>query len=110
MAHTIKLDSKTQAVVATFANNLRAARIPCEALIVFGSRAKGTAKPWSDIDLCVVSKVFGKNRHTERVRLMHVRNDDTIDIEPHPYHPKDLRDKYDPLAAEIRKYGISLTA
>ena len=30
-------------------------------LIIFGSQAKGKAKPWSDIDICVVSDSFGKN-------------------------------------------------
>ena len=73
---------------------------------IFGSYSKGTAKPWSDIDLCVVSKQFGQNRHTERVWLMKLRDMQTLDIEPHPYHPKDLADKWDPLAQEIRKYGI----
>lgn len=36
---------------------------------------------------------------------MLVRDDTTIDIEPHPYHPKDLLEKYDSLAHEIRTYG-----
>jgi len=108
MAHTAKLNPKTNAVVATFAKRLRAAHIPYEELIVFGSYAKGTAKPWSDIDLCIVSRAFGKDRHKERVKLMHIRNDDTIDIEPHPFHPKELADTYDSLAHEIRTYGISV--
>ena len=51
--------------------------------IVFGSYAKGRIKPWSDIDLCLVSEQFGKHNH-----------------------PLDLKEKYDPLAAEIRKHGI----
>ena len=28
-------------------------------------------------------------------------------IEPHPYHPQDLKEKWDPLACEIRKHGIT---
>jgi len=30
-------------------------------------------------------------------------------IEPHPYNPKDFKNKYDPLASEIKKTGIKIT-
>lgn len=93
-------------IVERYGKELHEKKIPYSQLIVFGSQAKGLTKPWSDIDLCVVSNTFGKNRHTERVRLLNVRNNSLLDIEPHPYHPKDLEEKYDPLAAEIKKYGI----
>jgi len=72
-------------------------------LIVFGSQVSGRAKQWSDIDVCVVSDIFGENRHTERVRLTHLTDEATLDIEPHPYHPRDLADRWDPLAHEIKK-------
>lgn len=94
------------AEVERFAKRLREAGIPYESLIVFGSYAKKDAKPWSDIDVCVVSKIFGQDRHTERMLLMHLTDDTTIDIEAHPYHPRDLADAWDPLASEIRRFGI----
>ncbi|MBI5620532.1 nucleotidyltransferase domain-containing protein [Candidatus Gottesmanbacteria bacterium] len=88
---------------------LQRAGISYTQLIVFGSQAKGSAHSWSDIDVCVVSDRFGKDRHTERVTLMRARRSDVLlDIEPHPYHPNDLEDKYDPLACEIRTYGIQV--
>jgi proline iminopeptidase len=31
-----------------------------ERVLIFGSRAKGTAKPWSDIDLAVVAPTMGE--------------------------------------------------
>lgn len=77
--------------------------------ILFGSAAKGNQKPWSDYDLCIVSRQFGRNRFEERVRLMKLVPSGKERIEPHPYHPKDLREKYDPLAAEIRKNGIIIS-
>lgn len=95
-------------IVKRYGKQLLEEKIPFDQLIVFGSQAKGKAKPWSDIDVCVVSTVFGKNRHDERVRLMHARDDSLLDIEPHPFHPDELADKYDPLASEIRKYGIQI--
>ena len=103
------LNSRILDTVRQYGLMLRHEGIPFARLIVFGSQAKGSARSWSDIDVCVVSDRFGKNRHTERVKLMRARrNDVLLDIEPHPYHPNDLNDKYDPLAAEIRTYGIQV--
>lgn len=101
------LDHRILDIVRQYGLMLRHEGIPFARLIVFGSQAKGSARSWSDIDVCVVSDMFGEDRQAERVKLMRVRrNDALLDIEPHPYHPKDLEDKYDPLAAEIRRYGI----
>lgn len=77
-------------------------------LIIFGSQAKGKAKPWSDIDLCVVSPQFGKNRFEERVRLMKLSIGAGENIEPHPYNAKGLGNKWDCLASEINKFGIEI--
>ena len=79
--------------------------IKVEKIILFGSYAKGTPRPWSDLDICVVSKQFGKDPHDEMVKLMHLTIDIDPMIEPHPYSPKDLADFYDPLAYEINKTG-----
>lgn len=82
--------------------------IPVDRMIVFGSHAKGNNKPWSDIDVAVVSRRLGRDPHTERVMLSGLV--DTIDlrIEPHPFSPEELADPWDPLAAEIRKYGVQV--
>lgn len=82
--------------------------LPIEKIIVFGSQVKGTAKPYSDIDVCVVSKKLGKDRHAERVMLLGLADDVDIRLEPHPYHPKDLKDKWDSLASEIRHTGVTI--
>ena len=84
---------------------LKEAGIPVQKMILFGSYAKGIAKPWSDVDVCVVSSVFGKNLYDEMVQLKHLTGSVEDMIEPHPYNEKDLADPWDPLAAEIRKYG-----
>lgn len=108
MAGQNVLDPNVIHIVKQYDRRLRQDGITPEKLIVFGSRAKGTAKPWSDIDVCVVSPTFGNDRFSERVSLIHIRNDQTLDIEPHPYHPSDLLDKWDPLAHEIRTHGIKV--
>lgn len=75
---------------------------------LFGSFAKGKAKKDSDIDVCIVSHSFSKDYFAEMVRLR--KHSLKIDsrIEPVPFLPEDLNDKYSTLASEIRKYGISL--
>lgn len=83
--------------------------IPVKQMILFGSYAKGTAKPWSDLDICVVSPAFGKNSYDERVKLAKLTLGVDTMIEPHPYHPRDLANPYDPLAAEIRRNGKQIT-
>jgi len=104
----MSINSQTKASVDAYRQLLNKENILVEALILFGSQAKGSAKPWSDIDLCVVSRDFGHDRPAERMKLLRISNDETIDIEPHPYHPKDLADKWDPLAVEINKYGVTV--
>lgn len=104
----IALTPKIQQEVAEYKKLLHKANISFEATIVFGSQVKGTAKSYSDIDLCVVSNEFGKDHHDELVRLMLLTNAGTANIEPHPFHPTDLADKWNPLASEINKYGIPI--
>lgn len=106
MAHKAQVTSQQKALIRAYWRRLLKAGVQVEQLILFGSHAKGTAHKWSDLDVCVVSPQFGKNSFDEGVMLMRVRDDRLLDIEPHPYNPKDLEDKYDPLASEIRKYGI----
>ncbi len=80
--------------------------IPVEKLILFGSFAKNTQYKGSDLDLCVVSHRFGKQPFAEMVMLAKFAAQVDSLIEAHPYSPKDLDDKWDPLANEIRKYGV----
>ncbi|OIN93063.1 hypothetical protein AUJ38_03895 [bacterium CG1_02_42_9] len=79
--------------------------IPVEQIIMFGSYAKNQARYDSDLDVAVVSKTFGKNSFREMVKLSKIALGVESLIEPHPYHPKDLKDKWDPLANEIRNFG-----
>lgn len=85
---------------------LKRSGIDAEQLILFGSYAKGESKPWSDLDLCVVSKGFGKNRLQESMDLAALTVKVDSMIEPYPCHPDDLNNKYDPLIHEINTHGI----
>lgn len=87
---------------------VKSAGIPVEGAYIFGSTIKGTTHKGSDIDICVISSLFGKDRIDERVRLMNIGENDNEIIEPHPYSMEDFNCKYDALANEIRKYGVKI--
>lgn len=94
--------------IKSYSNDLKSANIPYSKLIIFGSHAKGTAKPWSDIDLCVVSDAFSDDLHGEMVRLLKIRSNDSLDIEPHPMRSEDLDNPWDPLSREIKIHGVEI--
>mgnify|MGYP001609017408 CR=1 FL=1 len=89
-----------------YLEKLRRQRIPVVKAYLFGSRAKGKASKWSDLDLCVISPIFGHDRQGERVRLMNLCQGISDLIEPHPYSPTDFENEFDSLAREIKRTGI----
>ncbi len=95
-------------LVKRYVGHIRKAGIPVERAFLFGSHTKGTSHKWSDIDACIISSVFGKDRQAERLSLMELTDKETDRIEPHPYSPEDFSSKFDPLANEIRKTGIQV--
>jgi uncharacterized protein len=106
MAKTItKLNPEIVKQVKKYLSRLRAAGIPIEVAYIFGSQAKGTARADSDIDIAIVSPIFGKDGVSERVNLMGFR-EKNYQIEPHPLNPKDFNNKWSTFSTEVKKYGI----
>ena len=91
--------------VKDFCLLLKRKGIPVEKVLLFGSHAKGTQQPWSDIDFCVISPQFGKNPSGEFRKLMRWAASVDSDLSPIPFHPSDLEDKYSTLVWEIKKTG-----
>jgi len=106
MAQKFLLKDKPKVLIKKYHKILKKAGFSVEKIILFGSWAKGTPKEWSDLDLCIVSKQFGKDPVEEMMTLGKLTLQIDSMIEPHPYTPHDLTDPYDPLATEIRKTGI----
>jgi len=75
---------------------------------VFGSIIKGKTHKDSDIDTCIISPVFGKDRQRERVLLMNLREGISDLIEPHPYSEKDFQNSYDSLSSQIKQTGLKI--
>lgn len=96
---------QTIEIVKTYADKVKDAGIKLESVYLFGSYAKNKQNKWSDIDICIVSPDFGKNRFNERLLLMNIANQINSAIEPHPYSSQGLKNKFDPLAREILKTG-----
>ena len=109
MAQKSILSDTPERLIKKYKKVLTDSGIPVKRMILFGSYAKGKAKPWSDVDVCVVSPVFGKDGYDEMVKLKHLTGKVEDMIEPHPYHPDDLNDPFDPLAFEIRTHGKTIT-
>ena len=95
-------------IIKDYGQLLKKTGLKIDSLIVYGSHAKGEEKPWSDIDVCIVSSEFGKNWWREESVV--ARKSVEIDpaIEAVAYSPKDLAEKYDSLADQIRKTGVEV--
>jgi len=106
-ARSTQLAPAVRRQVQAYRQALKRARVPRFRLIVFGSQVKGTARRDSDIDIAVVSPLFGKDRFEEGVRLLRYRGGN-FRIEPHPFHPDDFDDRWDGLAQEVKRFGVAV--
>lgn len=83
-------------------------RIPVNAIYLFGSYAKGSPRPDSDIDLCVVSNTFGKDDFQEMVIINQIAKRVAPEIEAFPIAEKELKNKTNPFIKEALKTGERL--
>ncbi|MBI5123202.1 nucleotidyltransferase domain-containing protein [Candidatus Roizmanbacteria bacterium] len=74
-------------------------------IILYGSFAKGTTNPYSDIDIAVISDQFGKDEIEEMMNLARLTIDVSDRIEAIPLTNNNLKLKYHSLIGEINKYG-----
>ena len=82
-------------------------RLRIEAAYLYGSQAVGSARPWSDIDVAVISPDFSDDLFQERVTLMRWAAEIDDRIEPQPFTPERFGPN-DPLASEISRSGVRL--
>ncbi len=55
-----------------------------DAIILFGSRARGDWRPWSDYDLLIIAEF--REKYLDRIgKIFNILKDIRIPIEPHPY-------------------------
>lgn len=79
-------------------------------VVLFGSRARGDYKPWSDYDVLIIG-VFDKP-YLERLRdVLEALSDISIPIEPHPYTVEESIDmllKGNPMIIDALSEGVIL--
>lgn len=96
-------------VIKKFASALTKKGIKIDKIILYGSHARGKARPDSDIDVAVVSRDFGKNRTEEGMLLFRIAGEIDARLEPVPISLKSYKDDtWVPLIYEIRKNGLEL--
>ena len=96
------------AISKKFVSELITSGVQVNEAYLYGSYAKGDAKSYSDIDICVVSPGFGKDLIDEMVKLRQISRRVDDRIEALPFGIDDINNSYDPLAAEIRHFGQSV--
>jgi len=79
-----------------------------EAIILFGSYAKGTEHEDSDIDIAVVTDDIENDVFDEEVKLMVLRRGIDYRIEPHIIRIQDYKEKNDPFIQEVINTGIKV--
>lgn len=77
-----------------------------EAIILFGSYAKGTEREDSDIDIAIVTDDIENDIFDEEVKLMILRRGIDYRIEPHIIRIQDYKEKNDPFIQEVIDTGI----
>ena len=101
--------NKVLTTAKKFVSEVKQSGTPVSSAYLFGSYAKGMAHKDSDIDICIISPIFGKDYFDEAVKLRFLSHKVDSRIEPVPFNPTDMQDKYSTLATEIKKHGILLT-
>jgi len=108
MAKRISLKKNELNLINGYINLLKEEGVDISRVILFGSYAKGTAKPESDIDIAIISSQFGKNNLKEMMFLRRIALKIDSHIEPLPFSPNDINDRYSAVVQEIIKYGITI--
>lgn len=99
------INKEIRDIALSFGKAVRKKGIPIKKLVIFGSYAKGKARPESDIDICVVSPKFGKDIIEEMQFLLKQSRHIDTRIEPYPVSPQEYKKTVSPIIFEIRQFG-----
>lgn len=95
-------------IVRNYKRQLVEKNIKINKMFLFGSFAKGNPHKWSDIDVAVISDNLTGDRIDDYVKLRTIVDDFDLRIEPHAFTSTDFSDRWNPLASEVKKYGIEI--
>ncbi|MDI7269100.1 MAG: nucleotidyltransferase domain-containing protein [Myxococcota bacterium] len=99
------------AIVKAYLRLLGQAGVPARRAVIFGSHARGTARPDSDIDVLVVSPVFDVDRFGAESVLWRLTRKVDSRIEPVPVGEAEYAgEARSPLVYEARRTGFVVEA
>jgi len=108
MAKQTCLKKSEMGKIYKFVQLLKQQGVNVSKVILFGSYARGSMNPDSDIDIVIVSTQFGQDTAEEMMLLRKIALKVDSHIEPVPLSPEDLNDNYSTFAQEIKRYGIDV--
>lgn len=101
------VDEEIDGLILRYVQRLTEAGVRVERAVIFGSRAAGTSRPDSDVDVAIVSPDFGRNRIDEGMMLQRAAWRVDTRLEPVPLSSDSYRDdEWLPLVHEIRSRGV----
>ena len=92
-------------IVRRYVSALERNGLAIKEAFLFGSHARGTAGPYSDIDVALVSDCFSGDRFEDRRRIVPLRRDIDDRLEPIPFRPEDFENG-GILVEEIHRTGV----
>ena len=102
-----KINSKIKDIVLKYVEAI-CNKYEVEAIILFGSFAKGTENEDSDIDIAIVVDEFKDNIIDEEVEFMKMRKGIDYRIEPHIIRVNDYKNVATPFIQEVIETGIKV--
>jgi len=103
----VQLPAKVKNTIERYLQALSQHNIPIREAILFGSYAKGNSQEWSDIDIALVSEIFGGDWISDKDKIRKITLSVSSEIEVMPFSPADF-DSKNPLVKEILNTGIRL--
>ena len=103
------VDPEVIRTVRRYLSVLREHKIPATRAVLYGSHARGTARPDSDIDVLVVSPAFDLDRWSHDVDLWRLTLKVDARIEPVPVGQVQLlEDRASPIVEMARREGLTI--
>jgi predicted nucleotidyltransferase len=103
----VQIPAKVKNTIDRYLEALKQNDIPVKEAILFGSYARGNYQEWSDIDIAIVSDIFGGNLIDDKDKIRKITLSISSEIEVIPFSPNDFT-LQNPFVKEILKTGIKL--
>jgi len=102
------MDKKTDKIIKDYLSFVSSKFPGVKKAYLFGSFAKDTQNPDSDIDIAIIfNEITDEEKFDLQVQLLVIASDFDMRIEPHPLSEDEFHSWY-PLSVEIKKTGIEL--